>query len=419
MLKFHLRLFAILIVLAALLGGGLLVFRAPFRAWAYHVSGEEDLLAQIKGVGQYAGNLARPQPRLQDNGPIDYAGVNPFGINTFLEQEVEIVKRERSLQMIRDAGFRWIRQEFPWEDIEIHAKGDFEDRRWEPYRSAWDKYDNIVALAEQYNIQIIARLDNPPAWSRAENTPHNAKHPPDNFSDFGDFVHAVVSRYRGRIKFYQIWNEPNLVDEWGAVSAQEYVDLLKIAYTRAKEADPNCVILAGALSATIELDAHALGRGISDLIYLQQMYDAGAGGYFDILSMQGYGLWSGPTDRRMHPRVIRFGRPEYIREIMVKNGDAHKPIWISELDWSYPPEDLPPVYGRVKDEATRARYVIEAYQRIEQDWPWMGVACFWFFKRATDLEQGEPWYYFRMVEPDFTPLPVYEEMQRYTALREK
>jgi hypothetical protein len=133
------------------------------------------------------------------------------------------------------------------------------------------------------------------------------------------------------------------------------------------------------------------------------------------LSMQGYGLFSGPTDRRMRPRVLNFSRPLYIREIMVKNGDAHKSIWISELDWSPVPEDVSPVYGRY-DEDTRARYVVEAYDRMREEWPWMGVACFWFFKRADDSELGQPQYYFRMVEPDFTPLPVYEAMKAYTSL---
>ena len=43
----------------------------------------------------------------------------------------------------------------------------------------------------------------------------------------------------------------------------------------------------------------------------------------------------------------------------------------------------------------------------------MGVVNFWFFKRATDLEKDRPEYYFRMVEPDFTPLPVYEAVKEY------
>jgi hypothetical protein len=68
---------------------------------------------------------------------IAYTDLPPFGVNTFLEQEAEPEKRDRSLRLIAEAGFHWIRQEFPWEDIEIHGKGDFEDRRHEPYRSAW------------------------------------------------------------------------------------------------------------------------------------------------------------------------------------------------------------------------------------------------------------------------------------------
>jgi hypothetical protein len=417
-LQFHIRLFAIAAGAVVAIAGGIWLFQAPLRAWAYDVTGEEQTMAQAKGVMQYAGNLIRPQPRLDTDAEVEYADVNPFGINTFLEQEVEVTKRERSMRMIRDAGFRWIRQEFPWEDIEIHGKGDFQDRRWTPYRSAWEKYDNIVDLAEEYGLGIICRLSNPPAWSRADGDARGALVPPDRYEDFGDFVYAVVSRYKGRIRFYQIWNEPNLVREWGQVSAEEYAKLLQIAYTRAKEADPNCVILAGALSATIELNAQELGKGINDFVYLQQLYDAGAAPYFDILSVQGYGLYSGPTDRRMRPRVLNFSRPLYIREIMVANGDAHKPIWISELDWSPVPEHIAPVYGRYTEQV-RARYVVEAYERMRQEWPWMGVACFWFFKRADDSEREQPSYYFRMVEPDFTPLPVYWAMQAYTASQQE
>jgi hypothetical protein len=155
-------------------------------------------------------------------------------------------------------------------------------------------------------------------------------------------------------------------------------------------------------------------HGLNDFIFLQRMYDAGAEDYFDVLAMQGYGLWSGPTDRRMQPRVLNFSRPLYIRDIMVRNGDEHKPIWLSEMNWNTVPEGVPAgaPYGQVSEEQ-QARYVIEAYQRIQEEWPWVGVANFWFFKRATDLEKDRPEYYFRMVEPDFTPLPVYEALVEY------
>jgi hypothetical protein len=249
--------------------------------------------------------------------------------------------------------------------------------------------------------------------------------PPDNLQDYGDFVSAVATRYKGRIPAYQIWNEPNIYPEWGEypISAEEYTDLLKVGYTSVKAADPAAIVVMGALASTIEVDRQrryapdgnlVSPGGLSDALFLQQMYNAGAAPWFDVLAMQGYGLWSGPTDRRMQPRVLNFSRPLYIRDIMVRNGDAHKPIWLSELGWNaLPPESgLPPIYGQVTPEQ-QARYAALAYQRMQQEWPWLGVGFYWFFKQADDREKdSHPQYYFRMVEPDFTPLPVYAAIQQ-------
>jgi hypothetical protein len=400
------------LALAGVALAGLLYFTHPlWSEFLFNVTGEESLLAQIRGGLEWLGNVTRPQPETADFVPVDNAGVSPFGVNTFLQEEVEPEKRERAVQMISDAGFRWIRQEFPWEDIEIHGKGDFEDRRHEPYRSAWEKYDHIVDLAELYDLEIIARLSNPPAWSRAAGDSAGTLAPPDDLDDYGDFVEAVVRRYQGRIDYYQIWNEPNIYPEWGErpVSPEEYTELLKVGYMRVKRVCPECVVLSGALAQTIPLGP----RDLNDFLFLQRMYDAGAGDYFDVLAMQGYGLWSGPTDRRMRPRVLNFSRPLYLREIMVKNGDSHKPIWLTEMNWNSPPPDLPDKpYGFVTPEQ-QARYAVLAYQRAQQEWPWLGVVNTWFFKRATDTEQDQAMYYFRLVEPDFGPMPVYFALKEY------
>jgi len=170
------------------------------------------------------------------------------------------------------------------------------------------------------------------------------------------------------------------------------------------------VVISGALAQTIPLGP----RDLNDFIFLQRMYDAGAGSYFDVLATQDYGLWSGPTDRRMRPRVLNFSRPLYLREIMVKNGDAAKSIWITEMNWNAPPADLPDKQFGFATPEQQARNAVLAYQRVQREWPWVGVVNFWFFKRATDQEKGQAWYYFRMVEPDFTPLPVYDALKTYT-----
>ena len=397
----------------------LLLRTQPARAWMLAQSGEERFGAQLKGLTDLAGGWLRPRLALAPEQVI--APPQPiFGVNVFLEQEVEASKRELAVRMAADAGFVWLRQEFPWEDIEIHGKNDFEDRRHEPFRSAWEKYDHIVALAETHQLTLIVRLSNPPAWSRAAGNEIGTYAPPDDLHDFADFAAAVAGRYRGRVRYYQIWNEPNIYPEWGEqpVNPEHYVDLLRLAADAIRREDPAAVIVAGALAATIDLDGTVnAGRNLNDLLFLQRMYDAGAADTFDVMAVQGYGLWSGPTDHRMHPRVMNFGRPQYIRDIMVRNHDAHKPILISEMNWNAVPDEIADKrYGQV-DLEQQARYLPLAYQRILEEWPWVHVANSWYLKRATDQweQNQQPEAYFRLLAPDFTPQPVYNAMREYIA----
>ena len=163
------------------------------------------------------------------------------------------------------------------------------------------------------------------------------------------------------------------------------------------------------------------GRDLNDYVFLQRMYTAGAGACFDIMAVQGYGFNSGPTDRRMRPTSFNFAHSLYIRDLMVANGDAAKPLWLSEAAWN--PIDAPDVpvdvsgrvnYGVVTPEQA-ARYMPQAWQRAQEEWPWTGVIFYWFLKRPAESERDQSWYYFRMLEPDYTPLPVYESVRAHIA----
>ena len=387
-------------------------FRQKLSGWAYGMTGEENSAGQLRGVWQLAGSVLRAKPRLESSAEILLADVDPFGVNTFLEQEVESVKRERQVELIASAGFHWLRQEIPWYDIEVHAKGDFEDRRTEPYHSAWEKYDHIVSVSEDNGLEIIARLSSPPQWAQASGKIAGAFAPPASYEDFTDYAVAVVERYKGRVAHYQVWNEPNIYPEWGeqTISPEAYTELLCLSHDAIKRAYPDAVVLAAALAPTVALT----GRDLNDFIFLERMYRAGAGECFDVMSAQGYGLWSGPTDRRMRPGSVNYGRNQFIRDIMVAHGDAGKPIWISEMNWNAVPRasGLPPIYGRVSLEQ-QASWAPSAYERARQEWPWVGVVNFWYFKRADASEMDQSWFYFRMVDPDFSLMPVYGSVRTY------
>jgi polysaccharide biosynthesis protein PslG len=334
--------------------------------------------------------------------------VNPYGANFFLQYEAEPWKVDKTLQMAREAGLGWVKQHFPWEDIELR-KGKFWNDQLN--KSTWEKYDRIVDTSRKHGLEIIARLDRPPAWARHDNSIPEA--PPDSFEDYGDFVAAVVEHYKGQIRYYQLWNEPNIYPEWGnrAVDPLAYTRLLQIGYQRAKAVDPNVRILSAPLAQTLEPG----GRNMSELVYLETMYRAGARDWFDILFANGYGFDRSPDDPP-DPGVLNFQRVQLVRQIMERYGDAAKPVWFNEFGWNAAPESFPAerlLWKRVS-ESQQADYVVQAIQRARATWDWAGVFCVWYFRQAGQIPPERADYYFRMVDVGFTPRPVYNLVKKAT-----
>jgi hypothetical protein len=339
---------------------------------------------------------------------IPHTDVNPYGANFFLDREVELWKREKTLEMAQRAGIGWIKQQFSWEEIEPLRKGEYD----------WVKYDNIVDLAERYGMQIIARLDRPPDWSHQDLQFKTL--PPDDLEDYGDFVAAFVERYKGRVRHIQIWNEPNLSAEWGfqRVDAVAYVRLLEMAYRRAKAVDPDIVVLSAPLAITLE-DASMRGNH-NDLVFLKEMYEAGADAYFDILSANAFGLDRPPEDPPQ-PDVLNFRRVELQREIMERYDDADKPIWINEYGWNAAPASFPKellTWERV-GEAEQAEYTVRGITWGREQWPWLGVVNIWYFRQVGDVPPDRAAYYFALVDPEFKPRPVYDALRDATQATEE
>ena len=63
------------------------------RSLLFNLTGEEALLPQLKGLSDLAAGAMRPPLHTDDMAPAAHAGVNPFGVNVFLEQEVDPAKR--------------------------------------------------------------------------------------------------------------------------------------------------------------------------------------------------------------------------------------------------------------------------------------------------------------------------------------
>jgi len=350
-----------------------------------------------------------PTIQTDDLVPIAHASQPPYAVNVFLDQEVKTSDIARSLDMIKAAGFYAIKQELEWDAVERPTKGQYLDSAV-PGRSSWAKYDQIVQLANERGLQVIFRIDTSPSWARPGVSDYRS--PPEWYQDYGDFVAAVVKRYKGKVHYYQIWNEPNLAFEWGnrPATPEEYTALLCEAYRKAKAVDPSAVILTAALAPTVENS----DRATSDVPFLQGMYDAGARPCFDVLSVNAYGLRNGPDDWRFERTTdVNFSRPVVLRGIMVQNGDASKPIWASEIGWDSLPADWTGanLFGSVS-RAIQAAYTVRAFERAEQQWPWMGNMAVWHFRMVQPSDLKLPQYYFDLVSIDWKPEPVYYALQK-------
>ncbi|MBN1583602.1 MAG: cellulase family glycosylhydrolase, partial [Anaerolineae bacterium] len=242
-----------------------------------------------------------------------------YGIQAFLWWRPEVATRD--LGLIKDMGFRWVKQVFAWVDIEGAGKDAFN----------WTQSDQVVNHANEYGIKVLARLDRAPHWT-GRGEPNG---PPANYADFGDFCFAIASRYKGKIHAYQIWNEPNLAREWGSKppNPEEYTQLLQIAYTRIKEADPNALVISAGLTPTGTNNELAM----PDDIYLDRMYQAGFQNYCDLIGLHAAGFKAppelSPDELMAEPglpygdqRFFCFRHVEDMRTIMEKHGDGERRV---------------------------------------------------------------------------------------------
>lgn len=323
---------------------------------------------------------------------------------------------ERQVRQAQEAGFAWVKQRFEWRFIEPHQKGAYE----------WNEPDRLVRLFEQAGLNVIARLDNQPKWATREPLfPESS--PPDNLQDWTDFVGAVAARYKGRIKAYEIWNEPNLAREWGnkRPDPKAYVALLKAAFSAIKQADPEALVLSAGLSPTTDKSE----RAMPPAEYLEAMYQAGAAAAFDLLGAHAAGFKAPPdadpeevarnpqlTNQDPSPdelkRVYAFRYVETLRGIMEKHGDGRKQVAILEMGWTSDLRPNSPYRWHAVSEDEKGRYLVGAFEHARQNWAaWIGPMTVIYLAHRAWTPRDEQ-YWWSITNPDGTPRPAYLTLKR-------
>lgn len=151
------------------------------------------------------------------------------------------------------------------------------------------------------------------------------------------FVRAAAEHFRGRVRHWEIWNEPTEGWFWkpGKPSPEGYVDLVKRTAPEIRAAIPDAVLIGGALSG-MPTD------------YLKRALDAGLAQYVDKISYHPYQL---VPEKDYEPRVRKW------REMLA----SHKPspaLWQGECGCPSEQGGVGALWNHRWNESRQARWLL-------------------------------------------------------------
>jgi polysaccharide biosynthesis protein PslG len=223
-------------------------------------------------------------------------------------------------------GYRTIASQILWPDINT-ANGVYD----------WTNFDAWIAKAQAGGQDILYTIYSTPAWASSDPTATctgehiGGCYPPSDLNSdgtgtdqyFQSFVSALMSHVGpGVIKYFEIWNEPNISTEWTGTNAQ-MLRLASDARTIIKAADPNALLLTP-----------PIGLPYAVASWLVPYLQAGGGQYADVIGVHGYVDPPGvvcPSNCPVPETVAQLLADT--RTAMATYGQASKPLFDTEGSW--------------------------------------------------------------------------------------
>ena len=320
--------------------------------------------------------------------PADPRDTNsPYGMLEFLPWDQEWShfhyteeRVEKAAALMEEAGVRIVRIDFAWEDIEPR-QGEF----------SFAKHERILDALDRHHLKTLAILHYNPAWRSS--APWNSAPIQE---DYLTYARATIHHFKTRVKYWEIWNEPDSKTYWipqdGMVA---YSRLLKAVYPVIKAEDPSAQVLLGGMTENGPFS-------------LRRVYQNAGKDCFDIVNIHPF---ADPI--RPHSNQTLKGIYISLMRVMKEFGDEDKPIWFTEL--GCPGVKKPGTNngwweGMSPTEEQQAQWVTTVYTEALQ---WKGVKkIFWaFFRETPDIFHcGVD--NFGLVRDDFSKKLAYEAYKR-------
>lgn len=254
-----------LLLLLAVLGGSL--SRAPLRATEPALVLRNTSLDFQAGAPTTAHQIPRALPLnhfevSRAEGTPHIASRLAVGIaDDYFDGTSPQARVRRHLRVARQLGLKYLRCAFSWNAIE-KTPGQYE----------WGFWDMLVREAANAHVELIPYVAYTPRWAAASEN-NFWQQPPRNPHLYAEFMERIVGRYRGKLRAWEIWNEPDNREYWQG-SAQGYAGLVRDAALAMRRADPSVVLVLGGMS-------HGPGPFFREL--LPQI-----AGYVDVIAMHAY-----------------------------------------------------------------------------------------------------------------------------------
>ncbi|HZE95564.1 MAG TPA: hypothetical protein VE981_00910 [Planctomycetota bacterium] len=146
-----------------------------------------------------------------------------------------------------------------WSEVEP------EEGKWK-----WDNVDKQMEYIDSQKISFGGIFAGNAKWNKKDK---GGTLPVNNIEGWGRYCYELVKHCKGRIKYYEVWNEPPNGTGRDQTAA-DYARIVIAAYDNAKKADPDCMVGIAAKSVAIT--------------YLDQAIKAGAKGHFDYVTLHPY-----------------------------------------------------------------------------------------------------------------------------------
>jgi hypothetical protein len=228
-----------------------------------------------------------------------------FGVEMF--EELANTYDSSPADLMAKAGATWVRRNAVlWSEVEPSPG----IRRWN------SSLDAELISAQKFHLRPVLVIRSTPSWAQKYANKLCGPIKADALDEFAVFMRDVVARYSGYpyyVRYYELWNEPDVIykytaDEspfgcWGTdddayYGGGYYAQMLKQAYPAIKQANPNAQVLVGGLLLTCDPrnPPPTSYDGCLPSKFLEGILRGGGGPYFDGVGFHAYDNFLKPSD---------------------------------------------------------------------------------------------------------------------------